>query len=216
MNNKVQDQIIDEINGFYGDRFKVINFINITRNNSKDPRRNFVVIKDSLTDDDFNIQFTALMYIINNNLSLNPDDIKITKLVKDKQDIFNEKRQDNTYKLLTFISANKKVLVYHQGKCGKTIYYLGYYNSMNSRRGCPICLMNKKKKKHSYSVEQANQFMLRYKLTNKFKLLEYCGNIRDKSLIKCLNCGNVWKASLDSIRTDKHCPKCTTRNKEVK
>lgn len=213
----MKDKIVEKSKGYYGSRFKVVRYINITRNHSKDPRRNFAVIKDNSDNCEFNIQLTALSYIIKNNLSFNPNDIVPTKLVKDRQVIFNSKRHDSSYKLLTFVSASKNVLAYHQGTCGKTIYYLGYYNSMNPNRGCPICLMNKKKQGQAYSKEQANYFMKKYKLTDKFKLLKYAGNTKDKSLIECLNCGNIWKASLDSIRTDKHCPNCTTRNnKEVK
>lgn len=78
-----------------------------------------------------------------------------------------------------------------------------FNNIKNNNRGCAKCSNVAKLK----TIEDINLRLLEQ--NRNIVCIEYVGNVRNKSVFKCLDDGNVWRTTFNNIQNGQGCPRCS-------
>lgn len=112
--------------------------------------------------------------------------------------------ENKDYTLIAWHGANKKIKIKHE-KCGN-IFERWPKNVLESFDSCPFCNSGAIKQRLDSAVMQERIDEIFGE--GQYELLEYHGQLKKDSKIKCLNCGLIFNAQCSVFPESRGCPKC--------
>lgn len=132
---------------------------------------------------------------------------KLTNEIIDQRLISNN---SNIVRKEQYVSAHVKIS-WECSKCGNI--WRSTYANISRGRGCPICAINKNKKRNTFTNEYVDK---RLKINNKnIKRIDDYVTARHPIKWKCFICEHVWMASPDKVLHNTGCPNCANNRRKL-
>lgn len=202
-------ELQDKINKEYSNRYKVTGSFKIVK--SSNPKKIFIRMVRVSDNFSWNIQLSTLKDFISKHIDLLNRDYK---KFPDRQAKIDERHNKNEFILIKYNNSvdNPATALHNSNACGYCEFTVRYGNLIQPDRGCPICGWIRLRNKRHNTKEEVQKLLDNNPNCGNYKIIKYAGNARDKSLVKCLNCGNIWKVTTGELTKSKFCPKCYVDN----
>ena len=204
-------ELQDKINKEYSNRYKVTGSFKIVK--SSNPKKIFIRMVRVSDNFSWNIQLSTLKDFISKHIDLLN---RAYKKFPDRQAKIDERHNKNEFILIKYNNSvdNPATALHNSNACGYCEFTVRYGNLIQPDRGCPICGWAKKRTELHSTKEEVQRSLDNNPNCGNYKIIKYAGNTKDKSLVKCLNCGNVWEVTTDALSKQKFCPNCAIENME--
>lgn len=202
-------ELQDKINKEYPNRYKVTGSFKIVK--SSNPKKIFIRMVRVSDNFLWNIQLSTLKDFMSKHIDLLNRDYK---KFPDRQAKIDERHNKNEFILIKYNNSvdNPATALHNSTTCGYCEFTVRYGNLIQPDRGCPICGWIRLRNERHNTKEEVQKLLDNNPNCGNYKIIKYAGNARDKSLVKCLNCGNIWKVTTGELTKSKFCPKCYVDN----